>query len=1137
MVLKPEDLHSKARSAASRLAELDAISGELPPEHRKLFEDSLEEFSTILKALDASAEQLRQADNDVAEAEKHLEAARHRYRELLQFAISGYVVTDEEGIILDANPAAEELLNTPRESLLGRHIVHYVDGRYRETFRSRLRSACDQDAVATAEWQTRLWPYRGEGFPATVTVSRLKAVEAYDEARLGWMLRDTSESQRLMEENQRRQLFLERLMDAAPVGIAVVRGDDYRYDMANVYYRDIPGAKCPLLGRTFEEVRGEASTVHGTDALDRVRQTGEPVRLRERRVVRETDGPQTYWNVDLVPLQDPDGSVGGVLILAREVTQDVQARREIERLADVLQQERDKLKTIMENTHANLAYLDPSFDFVHVNTAYAEGAGYTTEELIGQNHFDLFPDPENEAIFEQVKETGEPVSYRGKPFVYADQPERGVTYWDWTLVPVKDEDGDVEGLVFSLLNVTERERLIQQVNSEQARLRAIIRNTPEGIVVVNDQAQITLTNPAADEMYARHVPYGEGYSSHADLCLCYPDGTAVPPRDLPLTRAALDGETQKDLELSLIRPEGEKRDLLVSTALIHRGDDDVAGAVGLFRDITERKRIEQAVRQYAERLRVLHELDQAILTTHSAEEIAGVALSRLRLLVQCQRASVELFDPEAQETSLLGVETDGDTKLPTGKRRPINWHGALPALQEGQPHVIEDLSRIPASPWTETLRQEGVSSLVSLPLRTRDELTGALNVAMGTTGRPSASQMATMREVAQQLSIGIHHAWLHKELHTYADRLEHRVELRTAQLEASEARFRAIFEQTALGIALLDQGGRIMASNEALRDMLSRSREDLQGQRLTDFAHPDEDVAEDVVAFREMREGDLDHHRVEIRYGGPGEEMGWANMVLSLVRDSQDNPQFIIAMVEDITERKRAQEALIQSEKLATTGRLAASLAHEINNPLQTVLGCLGLAEEAMEEDDDEVETYVAMAHEELKRAAKIVSRLRDLSRPSDSETGQPTDVNSLVDDVLKVSRKDLKNNQIRVQRRLQEDLPKPVLMPDRMKQVFLNLVLNARDAMSGGGELTVATAYDATDDEVIVSFRDQGPGIPSEIRDRLFDPFFSTKSDGTGLGLFVSRNIVQEQDGRIDVQSTVGHGSTFKVCLPASRS
>ena len=122
-----------------------------------------------------------------------------------------------------------------------------------------------------------------------------------------------------------------------------------------------------------------------------------------------------------------------------------------------------QLDAIFESTHALLALLDRDLNFVMVNSAYAESSGHSKGELIGRNHFALFPNAENQAIFERVRDTGEPYRAVEKPFEYADQPERGVTYWNWTLVPVKAEDGTVQELVFSLLDVTETVRARQRI--------------------------------------------------------------------------------------------------------------------------------------------------------------------------------------------------------------------------------------------------------------------------------------------------------------------------------------------------------------------------------------------------------------------------------------------------------------------------------------------------------------------------------------------------------------------------------------------------------------------------------------------------------------------------------------------------
>jgi len=151
------------------------------------------------------------------------------------------------------------------------------------------------------------------------------------------------------------------------------------------------------------------------------------------------------------------------------------------------------LESIVENAGPQIAYLDRDFRFLRVNRAYAEGGGHTVEELLGRKHFDLFPDEENEAIFTRVRDTGEPVHYSKKPFVYADQPERGVTYWDWTLSPVKDGEGKVVGLVLALTDRTEQVRrreqvrAIQQERLREARLLATIQESTDNNLVYFDR--------------------------------------------------------------------------------------------------------------------------------------------------------------------------------------------------------------------------------------------------------------------------------------------------------------------------------------------------------------------------------------------------------------------------------------------------------------------------------------------------------------------------------------------------------------------------------------------------------------------------------------------------------------------------
>jgi PAS domain S-box-containing protein len=366
----------------------------------------------------------------------------------------------------------------------------------------------------------------------------------------------------------------------------------------------------------------------------------------------------------------------------------------------------------------------------------------------------------------------------------------------------------------------------------------------------------------------------------------------------------------------------------------------------------------------------------------------------------------------------------------------------------------------------------------------------------------------------------------------HADELEKQVTRRTAALQASKARFQTVFEEAAIGIALLDMEGRLVKSNPALQEMLGYSDEELRGRLLTEFGHPDDAMAGKEL-YQELVTGKHCRFKVEKRYARKDGQVVWGHLTLSLIRRAEGEPRFAIAIVEDITEQKQTQDALIQAEKLAITGRMAASLAHEINNPLQSVIGCLGLAQESLAEGED-VSQYLQIALEELRRAAGIVAQLRDLHRRSEPEEREPADVNALLEQVLMLSEKQCQKRQVEVAWRPEADLPLFMLVPDRIQQVFLNLVLNAVDAMPEGGRLQVSTSQTGRPAGVHVTFSDSGMGIAPDALPHVFDPFYTTKTEGLGLGLYISQNIVEDHGGHIEVESQVGEGTTFTVWLPA---
>jgi signal transduction histidine kinase len=247
-----------------------------------------------------------------------------------------------------------------------------------------------------------------------------------------------------------------------------------------------------------------------------------------------------------------------------------------------------------------------------------------------------------------------------------------------------------------------------------------------------------------------------------------------------------------------------------------------------------------------------------------------------------------------------------------------------------------------------------------------------------------------------------------------------------------------------------------------------------------------------------------------------------------------------------LRERETAQAQLIQAEKMAALGKLVASIAHEINNPLQAVQGCLSLAEEELhgQQRPQRMAEYLGIAGGEIGRIAAIMTRLRDFYRPGRAGFA-PTDVHTLLQSVMALVAKPLRDAGVRVEYHVVEDLPIIHANADQLRQVFLNLILNAIEAMPQGGRLIVHTAPDqiraAGSEEarpaVRIEFSDTGIGMPEEVRARLFEPLFTTKEHGAGLGLAISYNIVRAHDGEISVQSQLGVGSTFAILLPVSPS
>ncbi|MFZ6030127.1 MAG: PAS domain S-box protein [Chloroflexota bacterium] len=672
------------------------------------------------------------------------------------------------------------------------------------------------------------------------------------------------------------------------------------------------------------------------------------------------------------------------------------------------------------------------------------------------------------------------------------------------------------------------QRLMMEETNRQ--WRDLIEMMPIGLIVSDKVGNLMITNTAARGILGVALAEPVG-AMQLPYMMYYPDGTPLLPQDTPLARVLESGRILRDTEIILRHIDGEEHILLASAGPIVNAADEIVMGVMVFQDITERKRAGQALLEYADRLKILHETDQAILSAGAMEDVLDPSLRFLYRLLHCTRAGVLLFDFENQVASLLAVYTESGTRLEKGWRGPLDdsWVGILEKLAQGEICIAGTTNPGPAL-MADVLHAEGVRTRVYLPLIIEGKLIGSLNLGLGTAACLNAEQTEVAREFADQLAVAIQQDRLRQQLRQHAQYLEEKVARRTMALQNSMAQFQAIFESAAIGIAVLDEGGCILNSNPALQRILGYDADALAGKRVFDLLDSPEEREEALRLFARLFSGDLNYFRNEVSYRRQDGQLVTTARTMSLVRSPKGTPARAIAMVEDIGEQKKAQMALIQSEKLILMGRMSASFAHEINNPLQSVIGCLGLAEE-MVDDRSRVNRYLQLAMEELERAASIVHQLRDMGRTPDNVKKVPIDLNALIEDILLLMHKRCQNERVEVVWKPASNLPRIPIMAERIHQVFLNLLLNALEAMQGGGRLEVSTCPQASG--VCTTFTDSGVGIAPQELEHIFEPFHSTRSDGLGLGLYVSKAIVDEHHGTIYVESRPGQGTSFTVCLP----
>jgi two-component system, NtrC family, sensor kinase len=382
----------------------------------------------------------------------------------------------------------------------------------------------------------------------------------------------------------------------------------------------------------------------------------------------------------------------------------------------------------------------------------------------------------------------------------------------------------------------------------------------------------------------------------------------------------------------------------------------------------------------------------------------------------------------------------------------------------------------------------------------------------------SSEDMALLAAVAAQAATALENGRLYRQLRLKADELARMREFSDNILESLND-----------GLAVVNRDDRIVRWNRQLEELYGVRHEDAVGRRLSEvFSSGFFEVLRS--ARQESREGGASY-RVPLTTRHEPPRRLLVNVATTPLRESDGTVAGTIVIVEDISSRVQLEEQLQISEKMASIGLLAAGVAHEVNTPLTGISSFTQMLLQNSAPDDPRTKVLEKIERQTF-RAAKIVNGLLNLARPAQTDAG-PVDVNAVINDVLSLLEHQLRTGRIQVRKELSPAAPVVQGIEYKLQQVFLNLFLNARDAMPRGGWLSIATRLDG--DAARVEVGDTGSGIPAEQMSRIYDPFFTTKEigKGTGLGLSITYGIVQEHGGAISCDSVEGQGTRFTLHFP----
>jgi two-component system NtrC family sensor kinase len=731
-------------------------------------------------------------------------------------------------------------------------------------------------------------------------------------------------------------------------------------------------------------------------------------------------------------------------------------------------------QAIAELGNDGILVFDDHHRIEFANRMASEMTAYSNQELLKMTVLSLLGKP-NQSFLEDV--FVHPERYGEKTCTESQllTAKGELKEFEVCIALTRSSQGDPKGYAY-LRNIHASKQMERKIREATQQFEKIAEMGDDGIVVLDQAFKILFANQMASEIIGipnEHLIRRNFFSVIGKEDKKFLEGT--------VTRGVGIGE-KLCTEMTILTPQGQVKDAEVCIALAKTDAGEVK-TYAYIRDITARKKFEKNLRDSEERLRTLFERVRHGLFISSKEG----------KFLDCNQALLDMLGYPTKE-EFLNMNIANDLYVNPEDRKSFQ----------------------------ERIERDGCAKdmEVTFKKKTGEEITVLL------TGHPIKDEKGEI--VAYEgINLDI----------TEWKRIENNLR------EANEF-FMNLIESSVDGIIAANMQGDIFIFNKGAEALTGHTAEEVIGKIHITEIYP-EGVAKEVMNKLRSPEyggaGKLHPSQFNV-VNKAGEEIP-IQLSAVLIYDGAGKEVASVGIFTDLRPRlkmeKRLQEThlqLVSSEKMASLGKLAAGIAHEINNPLGGILIYSSLMMEDLP-DGDPKRGDLARIVQETSRCKDIVKSLLEFARQTEPKM-EPTDINRAITDGLFFLENQALFHNIQIIKKLDSFLPFVQGNASQLKQVLINIIVNAAEAMHGNGTLTITTSHDAHGEKVFVEFTDTGEGIPEKNLTRIFEPFFTTKDigKGTGLGLSTSYGIVEDHGGKISVKSTVGRGTTFTIELPASR-